>query len=73
MENENIKLTVMLIPKSMQALSDAAERTSLSQTDTVNRAIQLYDFFTQNRQKGNRFLLVDQQEGEDRLLELDLL
>jgi hypothetical protein len=40
------KLTVNLIPAAVDALTAAAERCGHSRTDTVNRALQLYDVVT---------------------------
>jgi len=38
------KVTVKLSPKSVAALERASRLGELNRTDTINRAIQLYDF-----------------------------
>lgn len=46
------KLTVNLIEPASRALIRAAERTGLSRTDTVNRALQVYDLVTFMEESG---------------------
>lgn len=52
-------LTVQLTPRSVDALLRAARTEGLSRTDTVNRAIQFYDFVVDMlAQDGDSSLLV---------------
>jgi hypothetical protein len=37
------KVTAFMTPASMEALGSAADRLGLSRTDTMNRAIQVYE------------------------------
>lgn len=43
MSDENVKLTVLLTPRAYAALEEAAMETQDSQTDTLNRALALYN------------------------------
>jgi hypothetical protein len=38
------RITVNLTPRSRQALAEATARTGDSKTDTVNRALQIYNY-----------------------------
>jgi hypothetical protein len=58
------RITVALIPKAGEDLQHLQDRTSLSKTDLVNRAITLYEFIDA-QQRNNRELLVrDRATGE---------
>jgi hypothetical protein len=46
------RLTVNLIEPASRALVAAARRTGLSRTDTVNRALQVYDLVTASEDAG---------------------
>jgi hypothetical protein len=46
------RLTVNLIPKAAEALDHVAALTRDSKTDSVNRAIQLYDYLMERQAKG---------------------
>ncbi len=50
--NELTTLTVNLIPDAMTALGDAAARDGNTRTDTVNRALQMYEFITNQMADG---------------------
>lgn len=43
MSDDTVKLTVLLTPRAYAALEEAAMETQDSQTDTVNRALALYN------------------------------
>lgn len=49
-------LKVNLVPKSTEALDEAARITGLSKTDCVNQAIQLYAFWKGVEADGGVFL-----------------
>lgn len=66
-----VRLTLNLIPKSAEALEHAAAVDRNSKTDTVNRAIQLYDFFLSQQAKGGRIYL--RQDGSDEMERIRLL
>lgn len=65
------RLTVNLVPKAAEALDHAAALTRDSRTDTVNRAIQFYDWMTERQAKGATILL--RQQGEEELERIHLL
>lgn len=56
------RTTVNLVPKAVKALNAASERTGDSRTDTINRAIQLYDMITGHVADGRK-ILVWQSDG----------
>jgi acyl-CoA synthetase (NDP forming) len=51
------KITVNLIDKADRALSAAAEREGLNRTDTINRALQFYDYFSNETAEGAEVLI----------------
>lgn len=65
------RVTVNLIPQASRALAAAVERTGHSKTDTVNRAIQLYDFIVKTQADGNDVLL--RAPGSDELEKIVLI
>lgn len=56
------RTTVNLAPKAAEALNAASEREGYSRTDTINRAIQLYDMISGFIADGNK-ILVRQPDG----------
>lgn len=50
----SIEVTVRLIPKALASLEDAARLEGLSQTDTINRALVIYQYILMERQLGKR-------------------
>lgn len=54
------KLTVNLIEKASKALRSAAEPTGDTETDTVNRALQVYDYIMQLQARGGASLVQDE-------------
>lgn len=61
------RITVGLVPKTTEELKELQERTGLSKTDIVNRAITLYAFMEAQLQAG-RELLVRRDSGEVELV-----
>jgi|HubBroStandDraft_6_1064221.scaffolds.fasta_scaffold00062_27 hypothetical protein len=53
------RITVSLIPKASSALAGLGERTGLSKTDLVNRAITLYEFIDSRMASGAEILVRD--------------
>jgi hypothetical protein len=51
------RITVALISQAIAARDRLRDRTGLSQTDIVNRALQLYDFVNEKNQAGDDLLL----------------
>ncbi len=64
------RITVALIPKAGEDLLRLQERTSLSKTDIVNRAISLYEFIESQQQAGRDLIVRDRETGETQLVRL---
>jgi hypothetical protein len=62
------RVTVALIPKAGEDLQRLQDRTSLSKTDIVNRAITLYEFFDAQLKAGNDLIVRDPKTGETQLV-----
>jgi hypothetical protein len=60
------RITVTLIPKAGGDLQHLQDRTSLSKTDLVNRAITLYEFIDAQLREGRDLLIRDRETGETR-------
>jgi hypothetical protein len=58
------RITVALIPKAGEDLQRLQDRTGLSKTDIVNRAISAYEFFESKMRDGNDLLVRDPETGE---------
>jgi hypothetical protein len=64
------RITVALIPKAAADLQHLQDRTSLSKTDLVNRAISLYEFINEQTEGGQDLLLRDKKTGDMQLVRL---
>jgi hypothetical protein len=53
------RITVALIPKAAADLQRLQDRTNLSKTDLVNRAISLYEFIDKEMSAGSDLLIRD--------------
>lgn len=62
------RITVGLIPKAAEGLQNLQDRTNLSKTDLVNRAITLYDFVESQLRSGRELLVRDSQTGEAQIV-----
>jgi hypothetical protein len=58
------RITVGLIPRTVEELDELQRDTGLSKTDLVNRAISLYAFVTERIRGGSDLLLRDRVSGE---------
>lgn len=58
------RITVALIAKAGADLQRLQDRTGLSKTDLVNRAITLYEFIDAQQGAGRDVLIKDNQTGE---------
>ncbi len=65
------RVTVNLTPRSCQALDQAMKLTRDSQTDTINRAIQVYAYIVNITE--NRGTLYVRDDGSDDLERLRIL
>ena len=57
-----------LIPQSTADLQALQDRSGLSKTDLVNRAITLYEFIDAQLRGGHDLLIRDKQTGETQLV-----
>jgi hypothetical protein len=64
------RITVALIPKAAEDLQRLLDRTSLSKTDLVNRAITLYEFIDAQLREGRDLLIRDNSTKETQLVRL---
>ena len=64
------RITVALIPKAADDLQRLQDRTSLSKTDIVNRAISLYEFFESQLNARKDLIVRDPETGETQLVKL---
>jgi hypothetical protein len=62
------RITVALVRKAGEDLQHLQDRTGLSKTDIVNRAITLYEFLDAQLQDGNDLLVRDRKTGETQLV-----
>jgi hypothetical protein len=58
------RITVALIPKAADDLLRVQDRTKLSKTDIVNRAITLYEFIDERNRAGQEIVLRNKETGE---------
>jgi hypothetical protein len=52
------RITVALVARAIAALRRIVERTKLSQTDVINRAIQLYEFIDYELSTGAELIII---------------
>ncbi len=64
------RVTVALIPKAVEDLQRLQDRTGLSKTDIVNRAISVYEFVDAQVLAGNDLIIRDRKTGETQILRL---
>ena len=58
------RITIALVRKAGEDLQHLQERTTLSKTDLVNRAITLYEFIDSQIRLGRDLLVRDRETGE---------
>lgn len=66
------RITVALIPKAASDLQALQERSGLSKTDLVNRAISLYEFIDAQLREGKEVLIRDPAKNETQRVHLFL-
>lgn len=64
------RITVALVKQAGEDLQTLQDRTGLSKTDLVNRAISLYRFIDAQVKDGNDLLVRDQRTKETQLIRL---
>jgi hypothetical protein len=62
------RITVALIPQAGEDLQRLQDRTGLSKTDIVNRAITLYDFIDAQLREGRDVIIRDPKTGETQVV-----
>jgi hypothetical protein len=62
------RITVALVRKAAEDLQLLQDRTGLSKTDLVNRAITLYEFLDSQIQAGRELLVRDTETGETQIV-----
>jgi hypothetical protein len=58
------RVTVALVPKAAADLQQAVERTGLSKTDIINRAVSLYEYIDARLSDGAELLIRDGKSGQ---------
>ncbi len=61
------RLSINLHPPSVEALAVLCEKTGLTQTDIVNRAIQIYGFIHEQQRYGTAVILRDREGSHERV------
>ncbi len=64
------RITVALVPKVGNDLRALVDRTGLSKTDIVNRAISLYEFIDAQLKAGSDLIITDPETGRQSLVRL---
>jgi hypothetical protein len=64
------RITVALIPQAAEDLQHLQDRTGLSKTDLVNRAVSLYDFINTQLGEGRDLLIRDNETEEIQVIRL---
>ena len=67
MSDVALRITVGLTTKANAAVNWLAERTGMSKTDVVNRAVQLYQFVEQQEADGAQLGLIRPDGSVDRM------
>jgi hypothetical protein len=62
------RVTVALVPKAAGDLQQTVERTGLSKTDIINRAVSLYEYIDGRLSGGAELLIRDDKTGQVELL-----
>jgi hypothetical protein len=64
------RMSISLIPRTVEELEQLHEKTGMSKTDIVNRAISLYAFVTEQLDSGQDLLVRNRETGESQLIQL---
>lgn len=64
------RITVALIPQAAEDLQHLQDRTGLSKTDLVNRAVSLYEFINTQLKEGRDLLIRDNEAEETQVIRL---
>lgn len=58
----NARKSITFVPPAHKALVEEAEETGLSETDVVNRAVQVYRLLME-RQRDGRRIMIEHEDG----------
>jgi hypothetical protein len=64
------RITVALVPKAAEDLQHTVERTGLSKTDIVNRALSLYEYVDARLADGDELLVRNNETGQVEVIKL---
>jgi hypothetical protein len=64
------RITVALVSRAADDLRSTQERTGLSKTDVVNRAVSLYEFVDSHLAAGDEFMIRRKDSGDLELIRL---
>lgn len=64
-----VRLTVALLASIAHLLSAIVDRTGMSKTDVINRAIKLYAFIDEETADGSE-LVIRRKNGEERIVQI---
>jgi hypothetical protein len=64
------RITVALVPQASDDLRKLQERTALSKTDVVNRAISLYEFVQAQLSAGRDLIVRDPETDQEQLVRI---
>lgn len=64
------RVTVALVPKAATDLQNTMERTGLSKTDIVNRAVSLYEYVDARLTAGDELLIRNSETGQIEIIKL---
>lgn len=62
------RVTVSLIPRAAAELADLQQKTGISRTDLINRAISLYAFIAKHGEAGRELALHDPHSDTTRIV-----
>lgn len=68
-----VRLSINLAPDVADVLKDLAKAKRVSVTEAVRRAIAVWKFLEDEKEKGNKIAIVENVDGTDRVREVVLL
>jgi hypothetical protein len=64
------RVTVNLIPRAAQALHEVSDLTGDSKTDSINRALQVYNYLMTITESGGEILVREPGDSDPRVLKM---
>ncbi|MFC8615535.1 hypothetical protein ACFT9M_03805 [Micromonospora purpureochromogenes] len=65
-----VRVTVNLAPRAVEALDQACEKTRDTKTDTINRALVVYNLVLELLERGGGRLKLETREGETEIVHI---